>query len=192
MRVQPHLPSKPLLTIVMSRSGSAFCACSAANSPAPPAPRIKMSVLKCSTSMGASEYAREEDEGDNGRNRGSERRQLLLAAGPREILDHQDAQAAEQMNREQKHQRAFGGLDQRLIAPAQKAFKLRLAVDGKAERQEVQRQEDRQRPTGKPVYHGGDPQRAAAMLYDAHAHDSTTAATARSPSTSSSSPKPMA
>src|SRR5829696_10536421 len=42
MRVQPHFPSRPLT--VTSSSGAAFFACSAANSPAPPAPRMRMSV----------------------------------------------------------------------------------------------------------------------------------------------------
>src|SRR5215212_10810771 len=44
MRVQPHFPSRPLTAIVTSSSGAAFFACSAANSPAPPAPRMRMSV----------------------------------------------------------------------------------------------------------------------------------------------------
>src|SRR5215213_8504883 len=43
MRVQPHFPSRPLTATVTSSSGAAFFACSAANSPAPPAPRIRMS-----------------------------------------------------------------------------------------------------------------------------------------------------
>src|SRR5579859_1895213 len=45
MRVQPHLPSSPLTAMVMSRPGAARLACSAANRPAPPAPRMRMSVL---------------------------------------------------------------------------------------------------------------------------------------------------
>src|SRR5215204_2180987 len=44
MRVQPHFPSRPLTAIVTSSSGAAFLACSAANSPAPPAPRMRISV----------------------------------------------------------------------------------------------------------------------------------------------------
>src|SRR5712691_2806761 len=44
MRVQPHLPSRPLTAMVTSRSGAAFLACSAANRPAPPAPRMRTSV----------------------------------------------------------------------------------------------------------------------------------------------------
>src|ERR1700689_3570334 len=106
MRVQPHLPSKPLLTMVMSRSGFAFKACSAANSPAPPAPKIRISVLRCSTFIRTSKHPREEYERDDRRYRRRERRQLLLAVPPIEILDHQNAQAAEQMNREQKDQPA--------------------------------------------------------------------------------------
>src|SRR5919199_5872970 len=48
MRVQPHLPSRPFTGIVTSSSGAAFLACSAAKSPAPPAPRIRMSVSSLS------------------------------------------------------------------------------------------------------------------------------------------------
>src|SRR5947209_19222786 len=44
MRVQPHLPNSPFTATVTSSSGAVFLACSAANSPAPPAPRIRMSV----------------------------------------------------------------------------------------------------------------------------------------------------
>src|SRR6266487_6208614 len=46
MRVQPHLPSSPLAATVMSRSGLALNACNAANRPAPPDPRIKISVVR--------------------------------------------------------------------------------------------------------------------------------------------------
>src|SRR5712691_2861261 len=51
MRVQPHLPSRPLVATVTSSSGFAACACSAANSPAPPDPRIRMSVCMRSRFM---------------------------------------------------------------------------------------------------------------------------------------------
>src|SRR5260221_13748975 len=53
MRVQPHLPSRPFTATVIERSGDALCACSAAKSPAPPAPRIRMSVSR--VLMGSSE-----------------------------------------------------------------------------------------------------------------------------------------
>jgi hypothetical protein len=36
MRVQPHLPSRPLTAMVTSSSGRAFLACSVATRPAPP------------------------------------------------------------------------------------------------------------------------------------------------------------
>ena len=83
-------------------------------------------------------------EGDDRRYRRRERRQLLLAVAPIEVLDHQNAQTAEQMNREQKDQPAFGKFHQRLIGPAQEAFELCFAVDGQPKRQEMQRQENRQ------------------------------------------------
>src|SRR5258708_39309208 len=44
MRVQPHLPSKPFTATVIESRGAAWCACNAANSPAPPDPSIRMSV----------------------------------------------------------------------------------------------------------------------------------------------------
>src|SRR5690348_11901841 len=44
MRVQPHLPSKPFTATVTERSGRARLACSAAKRPAPPLPRMRMSV----------------------------------------------------------------------------------------------------------------------------------------------------
>src|SRR3954452_23621510 len=51
MRVQPHLPRSPLTAMVMESGGPAcscaLWACKAANSPAPPEPRIKMSVSTC-------------------------------------------------------------------------------------------------------------------------------------------------
>src|SRR5665213_450400 len=164
MRVQPHLPSSPLLAIVMSRSGFAFKACSAANSPAPPEPRIRMSVLRCSTFMPSSKHADKKQEANEDRYRSRNGRELLLAVPPIEILDHQYAQAAEQMHGQQKHQATLGELDQRLIAPMQETIELRLAVDGKPERQKMQRQENRERQTGDAVHHGGEPQRAVAML----------------------------
>src|SRR5580704_19462265 len=148
MRVQPHLPSRPLLTMVMSRSGLAFKACSAAKRPAPPAPRIRMSVLRCSTFIRPSKHPRQKYKGDDRRYRRRERRQLLLAVAPIEILDHQNAQAAEQMNREQKNQTAFGKFHQRLIGPAQEAFELGFAVNSQPKRQKMQRQENRQGKTG--------------------------------------------
>src|SRR5580658_1247915 len=192
MRVQPHLPSKPLLTTVMSRSGLAFKACSAANRPAPPAPRIRMSVLRRSTFIRPSKHTRQEDEGDNRRYRRRERRQLLLAVAPIEVFDHQNTQAAEEMNREQKNKSAFGKLHHRLIGPAQEAFKLRLALDGQPKRQKMQRQENRQGQARQPMHQGCDPQRAAAMHGAARDHDSTTANTARAPSAAKSNPNTTA
>src|SRR5262245_65042941 len=75
MRVQPHLPSSPLLTTVISRSGLALCTCSAANSPAPPAPRIRMSVSRRSRVMRSSEHAHQQDQRDHRRYSGRDRRQ---------------------------------------------------------------------------------------------------------------------
>src|SRR4029077_7802266 len=107
---------------------------------------------------------------------------------PIEILDHQNAQAAEQMNREQKNETAFGEFHQRPIGPAQEAFQLRFAVNGQPKRQKMQRQENRQSEPRQSMHHGRDPQRAAAMHDAARDHDSTTANTARAPSAAKSKP----
>src|SRR5262249_46430260 len=139
MRVQPHFPSKPLLATVTSRSGLALSACSAANRPAPPEPRIKMSVLRRSRVIGCSEQARQQDERDDRRKSGRDRRKLFLFVAPSEILDHQQPQSSQQVHHEQEDETAFGKLDQQLIAPAQEAFQRRLAVNGETERQEMQR-----------------------------------------------------
>src|SRR5690242_18222878 len=111
---------------------------------------------------------------------------------PAEIFDDQDAQAAEEMHGEQEHERDFAGLDQRLIAPAQERLQPRLALQGKAEREKVQRQKDRERQSRNPVHHRGPPKAAATMLERAPDHGSTTAATARSPSSASTSAKKTA
>src|SRR5580700_3160819 len=175
MRVQPHLPSRPLLTMVMSRSGLALCACSAANSPAPPVPRIKMSVCKRSIFMPLSKHAHQKNESDDRRDRRGKRRQLLLPVAPVEVLDHQDAQAAEEVDRQQKDETTFGDLHQRLVAPAQKAVEPRTTMERKPQHEEVDRQKDRQRHARQPMNHRRDPQRAAAMLQAVRDHATTNA-----------------
>src|SRR5580700_1978619 len=195
MRVQPHLPRSPLVAMAMSRSGLAFSACSAANSPAPPEPNIKISVLSCSMFMSkffaASEHADKEDEGDDHRHRGSDRSKLFLAIPPSEVFNHQHAQAAKEMHREEKYQSAFGEFDQRLIAPAHEAVEPRFTIDGEAERQKMQRQEDGERQPGQPMHQGCDPQRAAAMFDLPADHISTKAAMARQPRSASAMPNKM-
>src|SRR5262249_45034226 len=111
---------------------------------------------------------------------------------PSEILDHQQPQSSQQVHHEKKDETAFGEPDQRLIAPAQEAFKRRLAVNGETERQEMQRQEDGERQAGKPVHQRRDPEHALAGAQVAHRHGSTTATTARTPRRSSSAPKALA
>src|SRR5262249_32604729 len=157
MRVQPHLPSKPLLAMVTSRSGLALSACSAANRPAPPEPRINMSVLSRSRLMRTSEHARQQKKGDGGRNSGGDGRGLLLSVAPGGVLDHKQPQPAEHVQHEEKYESTFGKLHQRLIAPAQEAFERRFAAEGEAERQKMQRQENGDRQAGQPVGERGEP-----------------------------------
>src|ERR1700730_1733460 len=192
MRVQPHFPSRPLVATVTSRSGLALSACSAANRPAPPEPRIKMSVLSRSRVIGSSEQARQQDERDDGRQSGRDRGELFLSIAPRKILDHQQPQPSQHMHQEKKDETALGELDQRLIAPAQEAFERGFAVNGETERQEMHRQEDGERQAGKPVHQRRDPKHALAVTQVAYRHGSTTAATARAPRRSSSAPKALA
>src|SRR3954464_6566370 len=44
MRVQPHLPRSPFTATAIAAWGAALCVCRAATRPAPPEPRIRMSV----------------------------------------------------------------------------------------------------------------------------------------------------
>src|SRR5262249_55686645 len=190
--VQPHFPSRPLVAMVTPRSGLALCACSAANRPAPPEPRIKMSVLRRSRGMGSSEQARQQDERDDRRQSGRDRRQLFLFVAPIEILDHQQAQSSQHVHHEEKDETAFGELDQRLIAPAQEAFQRRLALNGEAERQEMQRQANTERKAENPVPQRRNQNHPRARGQSRRPHGTPTAATARTPRRSSSNPKALA
>src|ERR1700722_569347 len=265
MRVQPHLPSSPLVAMVISRLGSARCACNAANSPAPPEPRIRMSAVRRSIRalMAASPFyfGPHPEEAHRSRARPTstshdveignsrfrcavskdgptccgprppfetpaspapqdevrkvagavpwalrsrrhheqirERRQhrrhagddgiMLLPAAPRQVLHHQQAQAAEEVHREQANKAPLGEFDERLLAPVQEAVEPRLAVDGEAEREEMQRQEDRERDAREAGGQGRDPQGVLGVgeppgdAGDRRAH-SATAMTARRPS----------
>ena len=93
----------------------------------------------------------------------ADEREPRLAAAPREIFQHQQPQAAEHVHGEQADEQGFGELHQRLIGPAQEALQPRFARDRKPEREEMKRQEDRQREPGQPVDQRRDPERAGAM-----------------------------
>src|SRR5215469_6501731 len=189
MRVHPHLPRSPLLATVTSRSGLALIACNAPNSPAPPEPRIRMSVLRCSTVICYSEHAHQKGKRDDGGERRRQCGELLLAIAPVEIFNDQNAQAAEQMHGEQEYQTDLSRLDQRLIAPAQKSLQSRLTLQRKSEREKMQRQKDCQRQARDSMHHRGEPQAATAMFECAADHGNTTAAMARRPSSASTRPK---
>ena len=63
---------------------------------------------------------------------------------------------------EQEHEDApSASLTSGLIAPAQEAFEPRLAVDRQPEREEMERQEDRQRQARKPVHERRQPEHVA-------------------------------
>src|SRR5436189_6407414 len=94
------------------------------------------------------------------------------------------------MHHQKKYEPAFGKLDQRRIAPAQESFKARLTLDGKPERQKMQRQENRKREAGEAMHEGCGPQKARAMPQSDH--ESTTAPTARNPSRSRQHPNIVA
>src|SRR5215472_11392991 len=57
MRVQPARPSNPFTTRVTERWGERSAACSAAQSPAPPAPRIRRSVSRMSMARSGRDYS---------------------------------------------------------------------------------------------------------------------------------------
>src|SRR5262249_7753549 len=105
------------------------------------------------------------------------------------ILDHQQAQSSQHVHHEEKDETAFGELDQRLIAPAQEAFQRRFALNGEAERQEMQRQENSERQAGKPVHHRRDPKHALAMGQSPPPQGSTPRPPAPPPRRSNTNPK---
>src|SRR5215470_5590820 len=57
MRVQPARPSSPFTTTVTERWGERSAACRAAQSPAPPAPRIRRSVSRMSMARSGRDYS---------------------------------------------------------------------------------------------------------------------------------------
>jgi hypothetical protein len=61
------------------------------------------------------------------------------------------------MHHEKEDEPAFGELNPERIAPPQKTFEPRFPLDRKPKREEMQRQEDRQRKPGKPVQQRGEP-----------------------------------
>src|SRR5262249_60540697 len=127
----------------------------------------------------------------DGRQSGRDRGELFLSVAPGKILHHQYSQAPQNVHQEKKDETAFGEPDQRLIAPAQEAFKRRLAVNGETERQEMQRQEDGERQAGKPVHQRRDPEHALAAAQVAHRHGSTPTPTAPTPRRTSSAPQTL-
>src|SRR5262245_4306817 len=85
--------------------------------------------------MQASQYARQQDKGDERCDCSRDGCQLFLPIVPSEILDQQHAHASQHVHHEQKDEATFGKLHQRLIAPAQKLFERGFAFDGKPKRQ---------------------------------------------------------
>ena len=96
------------------------------------------------------------------------------------------------MHQQEEYEAAFGKFHERRIAPAQKALEPRFAVDGKSEREKMQRQEYRKRNAGEAVHQGRNPQHIAAMRQSPESHGSVTAATARSPRASRQHPRMIA
>ena len=158
MRVQPDLPSSPLLATVMSRSGSACSACSAANSPAPPEPRIRMSVLRRS-SMGSRRAEKERDGCRRRHRRDTERHQLLLPARHGRFSIRSTRRPPSRCTASRNSRAGLGKFDRGVLRPRENAVERRLAFDGEAERQKVQRQKEGEQDAGDAVHLGRDPQR---------------------------------
>src|SRR6185503_18906746 len=120
MRVQPHFPSRPLLAMVMPRSGLAWWACKAANRPAPPVPKIKTSVSNRSSMIPSprSGGAHKKDERQHRGGQQRPRHQLLVASKPGQVLKQQDADASQQMQRQQEYEARLGDLDRGVGRPA--------------------------------------------------------------------------
>src|SRR5690606_10832052 len=194
IRVQPDFPSKPFVAIVIVACGAAWSAWSAANSPAPPEPRIRMSVFVRS-SMGASEDSDQEDECGEHSSGADCGRGDFLDRPPGDGLEVKNTQTAEQMNGQQKDKPGFGELHHRLLGPSQEAIETRLTFDCQAQREEVKRQKAGESNAGKAMHLGRDPKPLATMsrrapCFDLDAHGITTAITARHPRMMSSKPKP--
>ena len=90
--------------------------------------------------------------------------------------------------REQEDQAHLAQLHRSRIGPRQHAVKRRLAVQGTAQDQEMQRQKYGQRQAGQSMQGEGPPQGLIAVRAD----HSTTAATARAPRTIKDKPKQVA
>src|SRR5262245_55743876 len=141
MRVQPHLPTRPLVATVMSSVALAWCACSAANSPAPPEPRIRISVAVRSSIAILSHGVDEEAQGNKRGGCDNRHGEPRLPAAPGQVLDGQQAQAAEQMDGKQQQEAGLAHLDERARSPTEEAVEPRLALDRQTQRQEMQGQE---------------------------------------------------
>src|SRR6185312_16849919 len=101
-----------------------------------------------------------------------------------EELDSEDAQAQRHVQRQRGDEAELGRFDPGVARQRQKRIERIRALKRGGEREEMQRQEDRQRDPGQPMQHGGD--EAALGVRSSHAY---TAITARKPSTSSSAEK---
>ena len=114
--------------------GIGACACSAANRPAPPEPRIRMSVLSRSSAMRSiarSEHTRtRKTNGDDRGDRRGERRELLLAAAPRRSSRSAAGAGRPAYARSAGTPAASESFTSGVIAPAQEAVELRFAADG--------------------------------------------------------------
>src|SRR6056297_2195615 len=125
MRVQPLLPIRPLTASVTFVPWGAVClACNAANSPAPPVPRIRISVSCRSMSFVVNMSYRLQEESCGNQERPGHRRgcPCLLRRAPGQPFERQKAQAAEKMHREQKNEAEFGCLDNRHVGQSEKGI----------------------------------------------------------------------
>ena len=146
-----------------------------------------MSVVSRSRVMPSLEHACEEHEGDRQRTPPAANNAscfCAVAPGKFSITSSRSPPSICTASRKTRH--ALGELHQRLIAPAQEPFEPRFAVDRQPKRQEMQRQEDASARPESRCTSAASQSDAAAMRKPPHCHGSTTAATARKPSTTSS------
>src|SRR5208282_961777 len=143
----------------------------------------------------SSEHSHEEYRCHDHRNSDRQGRELLLPSRPRQVLDQQQTQASQEMNRKEEYETAFGKLHDRPVGPAQKALQLRFTVYREAESEEMHGQENGQSQSGESVNECGQPKQVPAMIERtgrARNHGDTTAATAPRPSAPSKRAKPIA
>src|SRR5258706_1338971 len=108
----------------------------------------------------------------------------LLPSAPRQEFEREDAKASGQVRGKQDDKHPLARDDQRLLGPAQEFVQRALAPNGRSQREEMGRQEERQRNARYTV----NQERPVRRMVSRVLHAATTANTARSPVATSRAP----